>query len=115
MSELAERHSEPLPPGARNLVGATLDALTAQLGGDWEVVEWSSLRKRYRFADFATALAFVVEVGAVADAENHHPDIELGWGRVQLTWTTHDVGGLTENDFVMAARADDIATRHPTK
>lgn len=115
MSDLSDRHSEPLAPGARNVVGDRLDALTAELGGDWEVVEWSALRKTYRFADFASALAFVVDVGRVADEEHHHPDVELGWGRATLSWTTHDVGGLTENDFVMAAKADELAKRHPVK
>jgi 4a-hydroxytetrahydrobiopterin dehydratase len=115
MSDLSNRHSEPLPEGAKNLVGDKLDALADELGGDWDVVEWSSLRKTYRFDSFAAALAFVVDVGRVADEENHHPDVELGWGKATLSWTTHDVGGLTENDFVMAAKADEIAKRHPVK
>ena len=64
------------------------------------------LVKEYRFPDFCQALAFVNRVGELAEQEGHHPDIELGWGRVKLTIWTHSIGGLSENDFILAAKAD---------
>ncbi len=69
------------------------------------------LEKKYTFDDFAGALAFTCRVGEVAEAEGHHPDIELGWGRVVLRVWTHKIDGLTENDFILAARADAVLDR----
>jgi 4a-hydroxytetrahydrobiopterin dehydratase len=64
------------------------------------------IEKTYKFPDFAKALAFVNEVGAIAESENHHPDIELGWGKVVVKFCTHDVGGLSMNDFICAAKVE---------
>jgi 4a-hydroxytetrahydrobiopterin dehydratase len=75
----------------------------------WDVIEGKRLRRTWRFPDFASALAFVVEVGKMADEINHHPDIELGWGRATIEWTTHDAGGITEIDDDGAWRTDKIA------
>ena len=74
----------------------------------WSVVESVRLAKDYRFDDFRTALAFVNRVAEVAERERHHPDIELGWGRVRIELWTHASGGLTENDFILAAHADSV-------
>ena len=72
------------------------------------MVDGHHLEKTYAFADFAGALAFTNRVGVVAETEGHHPDIELGWGRVLLRIWTHKIDGLTESDFVLAARADAV-------
>jgi 4a-hydroxytetrahydrobiopterin dehydratase len=72
----------------------------------WNVVNDKQLEKAYTFKDFAQALAFVNKVGALAEEENHHPDITLGWGKVAITTWTHSAGGLSENDFVLAAKID---------
>lgn len=72
----------------------------------WKVVGAHHLEKQYEFKDFAQALAFVNKVGALAEEENHHPDITLGWGKVGITTWTHSAGGLSENDFVLAAKID---------
>lgn len=72
----------------------------------WRVVEGHHLEKAYVFADFATALAFTNRVGAIAEAENHHPDVYLAWGSVRLTLWSHDVDRLTSRDFALAARID---------
>lgn len=77
----------------------------------WDVVEGKRLRKTWRFPDFTSALAFVVEVGRMADEVDHHPDIELGWGRATVEWTTHDAGGLTDKDRDCARRTDEIAAK----
>jgi 4a-hydroxytetrahydrobiopterin dehydratase len=80
-------------------------------GAGWEVVEERRLRRTWRFDDFAGALAFVVEVGALAEALGHHPDVQLGWGRATIEWTTHDTGGLTARDLEAARRTDEIRVR----
>lgn len=96
-------------PGAPRLDAGAARALLAQLPAGW-ALDGEVLAKRFRFADFSGALAFVNRVGALADAQDHHPDVELGWGRAVLRIWTHDAGGLTENDFILAARADALYT-----
>ena len=111
---LAERHCVALPDGTPALAPDARDTLLKEVPG-WEVVDGKRLRRTFRFKDFASALGFVDEVGAMADAEDHHPEIALTWGRATIEIWTHTVGGLSENDFVFAARADAIAARHPVK
>jgi 4a-hydroxytetrahydrobiopterin dehydratase len=72
----------------------------------WRVVDGHQLEKAYAFPDFATALAFTNRVGAIAEKQNHHPDIRLAWGKVELTLWSHDVDRLTDRDFALAARID---------
>jgi len=79
--------------------------LLAELGNGWTVLD-NRLRKAYTFTDFAGALAFVNKVGAIAEAEDHHPDVMLSWGRVVIELWTHSVKGLSENDFICAAKFD---------
>lgn len=69
----------------------------------------SAIARELRFADFASALGFVVRVGAAAEKHDHHPDLELGWGRVRVLFTTHDAGGLTTLDLTLATACDEIA------
>jgi 4a-hydroxytetrahydrobiopterin dehydratase len=107
MNELRQRHCVPCEGGVRPLKGQDLVQLVRQLSG-WEVVNEHHLTKSFAFKDFAEALAFVNRVGAVAEAEGHHPDIYLGWGRVRVESHTHAVDGLTENDFILAAKSDDL-------
>lgn len=68
----------------------------------------NSLVKEFKFADFKSALVFVNQIGALAEAVQHHPDIELGWGRVKVSLTTHDAGGVTQKDKDLAAQIDAI-------
>jgi 4a-hydroxytetrahydrobiopterin dehydratase len=82
----------------------------SSLGGDWHVVRGHELEREWRFPDFAAALAFTNAVGAAAEELNHHPEIELGWGRVKLRIWTHAVSALTEHDFELAKRIGAIAT-----
>jgi 4a-hydroxytetrahydrobiopterin dehydratase len=105
-SELAERRCVPCREGAAPLEGEALEALHDELGGGWRVLEGHHLEKEYRFPDFREALAFTNRVGELAEEQDHHPEILLSWGRVALRIWTHAVGGLSENDFVLAARAD---------
>ena len=76
---------------------------------DWKLSEdgkW--LKKHFDFKDFKEALAFVNKVGAIAEEEGHHPDITFTWGKVDIDLTTHAIKGLSENDFILAAKIDDI-------
>lgn len=93
------------------LAGRKLAAFAGRLGAGWSVVRGRELRAKFRFADFAAALAFVNRIGALAEKQNHHPDLELGWGRVAVRLTTHDAGGLTEKDFALAVKIDRIPRR----
>ena len=79
-----------------------------KLGPDWKVVAEHHLEREYKFKDFKEALQFTNRVGELAEKENHHPDIHLSWGKVELTLWTHKINGLAESDFVMAAKIDEL-------
>ena len=82
-------------------------SLLKQLKG-WEVVNEHHLLKNLAFEDFKSALAFTNEVGRIAEAEGHHPDIHLAWGKVRIEIWTHKINGLTESDFILAAKLDEL-------
>jgi 4a-hydroxytetrahydrobiopterin dehydratase len=107
MSNLAEQHCVPCRGGVPPLAGEALTQLSAQLP-DWKVVDSHHLAKTFLFPDFKTALDFVNRAGAIAEAEGHHPDLTLAWGRVDVITYTHKVKGLTESDFVLAAKIDRV-------
>jgi 4a-hydroxytetrahydrobiopterin dehydratase len=107
---LAER--ELIPPrkkGVAPLQGSKLDTLMELLGNQWQILERKRLEKLYEFEDFQTALDFTNQVGTLAEAVDHHPEIYLTWGKVRITIWTHSIGGLSEADFVFAAKADQLA------
>ena len=106
MSELAQKTCIPCRGGVPPLKGEELDALQEKLGNDWQIINEHHLEKEYIFADFRQALDFTVKVGEVAENQGHHPDIYLAWGKVKLTIWTHKIDGLTESDFILAAKAD---------
>lgn len=103
---LANQECKPCSQGTPALKGEQLKSLAGQLGKDWKVVDEHHLEKNYTFDNFRSALDFTNRVGEIAEKQNHHPDIYLTWGKVGLKIWTHSVGGLSENDFVLAARAD---------
>lgn len=105
--DLASKHCVPCRGGVPRLTGVVLENLLAALGPNgWRLVDGHHLEKDYVFPDFAQGLAFVDRVGAIAEAEGHHPDLYLAWGKVRITLWTHKVDGLTESDFVLAAKCD---------
>ena len=106
MSDLSKKQCVPCRGGVPPLKGPELDALFEQLEGGWSVVDEHHLEKEYRFDDFRQALDFTNRVGEMAEEQGHHPDILLAWGRVGVTIWTHKIDGLTESDFVFAARTD---------
>jgi 4a-hydroxytetrahydrobiopterin dehydratase len=106
---LANRECVPcrggVPPLGETQIQPLLEELN-QAGGGWKVHAGHHLEKSYAFPDFVSALAFTNRVGALAEEQGHHPDIHLAWGSVRLTIWTHKIDGLTESDFVFAAKAD---------
>ena len=106
MSDLAAQECVPCKGGVPPLKGEELIKLHQQLEEGWQLVEEHHLEKEYRFKDFVEALAFANKVGELAEEQNHHPGIFLTWGLVRLTIWTHKIDGLTESDFVWAAKAD---------
>lgn len=107
MSSLASKQCVPCRGGVEPLKGAALQPLLEQVEG-WSVVSEHHLEKTYTFPDFATALAFVNRVGALAEEQGHHPNVLLTWGKVTITLWTHKIDGLTESDFILAAKCDQI-------
>ena len=105
MVRLCEMDCKACRGGEAPLKGADLVALGREVPY-WDVVDEHHLSRTFRFADFAGALGFVNRVGALADQQGHHPDISLGWGKATVEIRTHKVDGLTESDFVLAAKID---------
>jgi 4a-hydroxytetrahydrobiopterin dehydratase len=107
MTDLASMTCVPCKGGTPALKGAELAALQAQLP-EWNVVSEHHLVRKFTFPDFVQALAFVNRVGEVAEQQGHHPDILLGWGKAEVTTWTHSVDGLTQSDFILAAKIEQL-------
>jgi 4a-hydroxytetrahydrobiopterin dehydratase len=105
MTELANRNCVPCRGDTPPLKGEELEGLRRQVP-DWEVVEEHHLRRAFKFKNFREALTFVNRVGELAEEQGHHPDISFGWGYAEVTVFTHKIDGLTESDFVFAAKVD---------
>jgi len=105
MGELAELQCVPCRGGVPPLQGPKIEELLGQLDG-WQVVNEHHLQKTYRFKDFGESLQFVNKTGELAESQGHHPDICFGWGKAEVTIWTHKIDGLTESDFVLAAKID---------
>ena len=109
MDELSAKHCEPCRGGTPPLRGEAIERLRRQLHDEWQVVDEHHLERTFHFRDFREALAFTNRVGELAEAEQHHPDLHLAWGKVTMQVWTHKIGGLSENDFILAAKADRLA------
>lgn len=105
MSTLASKTCVPCRGGVPPLKGDELRALLARVPG-WEAVNEHHLAKTFAFPDFVSALAFVNRIGELAEQQGHHPDLTLSWGKVGVTIWTHKIDGLTESDFILAAKID---------
>ena len=103
---LADNKCVPCKGGVPPLEAAKVQDLLKQLGRGWALSKDGHLERLYTFKDFAQALGFVNKVGAVAEAEGHHPDLYLAWGKCKVEIWTHKINGLTESDFFLAAKAD---------
>ena len=105
MADLADPECIPCRGGVPPLEGAEITKLLAALTG-WEAVNEHHLKKLYTFADFREAQQFIDRVGDLAEEQGHHPDICFGWGHAEITIWTHKIDGLTESDFILAAKID---------
>jgi 4a-hydroxytetrahydrobiopterin dehydratase len=105
MSQLSTKQCVPCRGGVPALKGGEIKPLLAELRG-WDVIDEHHLTKLYPFPDFVQGLAFVNRVGKLAEEQGHHPEIFLTWGKVRIDIWTHKVGGLTESDFILAAKID---------
>ena len=109
MTKLEDQRCVPCEEGALPMEREEAESLMSDIAG-WELVEEDNLKlvRKFTFPDFREALTFVNKVGAIAEAENHHPDILIVYRRVTLTLFTHEVGGLSMNDFVLAAKINEL-------
>lgn len=107
MSALAKKNCVPCRGGVPPLSGGLITELQGQLDS-WAVEREHHLTRTYAFPDFAEALGFVNRVGEIAEQQNHHPDMYLAWGKVRVDVWTHKIDGLTESDFIFAAKIDEI-------
>jgi 4a-hydroxytetrahydrobiopterin dehydratase len=103
---LAQKKCGPCTGDTPPLQDDQVSALMKGLADGWSLVDNQRIRKEFKLKDFREALDLANAVGEIAEAENHHPDISLGWGKVVVTLYTHKVHGLTENDFILAAKID---------
>ena len=106
MTDLAKKTCIPCRGGVPPLKGAQLEDLQDKLKNDWKIINEHHLEKEYSFKNFKEALDFTVKVGEMAENQDHHPDIFLTWGKVKVTIWTHKIDGLTESDFIFAAKTD---------
>ena len=106
--DLALRSCVPCRGGVPPLPEETVGTFLKQLNGEWRVVEGKRLEREFRFKNFRRAMVFAQAIGAIAEEQQHHPDLCLGWGYVRVTLLTHAIGGLHENDFILAAKIDSL-------
>ncbi len=106
--DLAAKKCVPCEGGVPPLAGSALCSLAERIDGGWEVIDEHHLEKTFSFKNFRAALAFTNAVGDIAEEQGHHPDIYLSWGTVTLRVWTHKIDGLTESDFIFAAKVDAI-------
>lgn len=106
--DLAQKHCVPCEGGALPLMRDASAQLLAQTPG-WQIAsDGLSLSREYTFRNFVEAMDFAAKITPIAEGEGHHPDLVIGWGRVVVTLTTHAIGGLSENDFILAAKLNAI-------
>ena len=106
MVEPTQKSCTPCKGGVQALKGNALVDLHARLQNGWQVINEHHLKKSFSFSDFADGLAFADRIGVIAEREGHHPDINLTWGLVDVEIYTHKFDGLTESDFILAAKID---------
>jgi 4a-hydroxytetrahydrobiopterin dehydratase len=107
MSELAAKKCVPCEGGVPALTAAAAGALRGQLHADWAIADDAkSVSRSFRFKDFYRTMSFVNAVAYIANLEDHHPDLKVGYDYCHVTFATHSIGGLSENDFICAAKVD---------
>ena len=109
MTELSDRKCVPCEGGVAALTRPEAEKLRAQLTADWKLADDAkSIRRELQFKDFYRAMSFANAIAHIANIEDHHPDIEVGWGYCRVVYRTHAIDGLSENDFICAAKIDRV-------
>jgi 4a-hydroxytetrahydrobiopterin dehydratase len=107
VNALAQRHCKPCDGGTPPLARAQAEKFMQELSPDWLLTpDANAIRREFAFRDFYRTMSFVNALAHIANVEDHHPDLEVGYNRCRVTFTTHAVRGLSENDFVCAAKVD---------
>jgi 4a-hydroxytetrahydrobiopterin dehydratase len=108
MSDLAKMECKPCSGNTPPLKGDALKQMQSRLGGGWQVLDEKRLERTYKFPDFRKALEFVNRVGEIAEKQNHHPDMYFTWGEARIQLSTHSIHGLSEGDFILAAKINEL-------
>jgi 4a-hydroxytetrahydrobiopterin dehydratase len=112
MDNLTAKRCKPCEGGVPALSRAEAEAQSRHLAGDWQMsADAKSLTREFRFVDFYRTMSFVNALAHIANIEDHHPDLEVGYSYCRVRYTTHSIGGLSDNDFICAAKIDQIATK----
>jgi 4a-hydroxytetrahydrobiopterin dehydratase len=104
--DLLSRHCQPMGENAQPLQGEALEHYVGAISDAWTVIDDHHLERTFEFENFVEALEFTNDVGVLAEEEGHHPEITLTWGKATVRIWTHDIDGLSENDFILAARIE---------
>jgi 4a-hydroxytetrahydrobiopterin dehydratase len=108
-ASLARERSADIPAGTAPLTPDEARSLAAGVGGGWQI-DKGEIRREFTFKTFNAAFGMATRIALLAEAQGHHPELEVGWGRLVVRLSTHSVGGLSRNDFIMAARIDRLTT-----
>jgi 4a-hydroxytetrahydrobiopterin dehydratase len=109
VTELSDKKCVPCEGGVAALTKAEAEKLRGKLAADWQLAEDAkSIRREFKFKDFYRAMSFTNAIAHIANIEDHHPDLEVGWGYCRVTFSTHAIKGLSENDFICAAKIDKV-------
>ncbi|MFO7658337.1 MAG: 4a-hydroxytetrahydrobiopterin dehydratase [Bacteroidales bacterium] len=108
MIELKEKHCVPCEGGTEPFNEEQIATHKKQLAPGWQVIDNKKIRKEFLFENFKRGMAFAQDIAAIAESENHHPDICIHYTNVEVELSTHAIGGLSENDFIMAAKVDEL-------
>jgi 4a-hydroxytetrahydrobiopterin dehydratase len=108
VNKLAEKKCVPCSGGTPPMKGNDIEEMKQNIHADWQVIDEHHLARVFKFKDFAEALDFTNQIGALAEEQGHHPDIFLSYGKVKVELCTHKIDGLSESDFIMAAKIDQI-------
>jgi len=106
---LARERSADIPAGTAPLTREEVGSLAAGVAGEWQI-DKGEIRRQFTFKTFNAAFGMATRIALLAEAQGHHPELEVGWGRLVVRLSTHSVGGLSRNDFIMAARIDRLVT-----
>lgn len=108
MIELKEKHCVPCEEGTKPFTNEQIIKIKSKLPSDWKVIDNKSIRKEFQFENFERGMAFAQEIALVAEKEKHHPDICIHYSKVDVELSSHAIGGLSENDFIMAAKVEQL-------